>query len=430
MAITRPKKTQDQIQQEARDAFHKNGGFGTVAACTGAGKTKIAVDETRDICTLKPDAKILVVVPTETLRDKNWLDEFVQWEATSYYENNVTRTCYASLNKIKDKSWDLVVLDEGHHITPNHLDFFENNDVFSLLVLTATFPKKGDKKEILQIIAPKVYTYTLAEGMYDGVIDEFEIDVLYVPLDGKNKTIKAGSKTKPFLQTEAAAYKYIDNRFNELKFAYTESYKKWKEAKDQLDFGPFQLRKEYEALELKCKKEKDGKYFMWQRYIGIRKRFIENLPSKTEAGKRVMNSFFHSDLRWLVFCGSIPQAEELCGKQVFHSKQKKGEKNQAYDDFKSQKTNLLGSVNAINEGHNLPNIDDILAAQLNSQELNIIQRIGRAVRRKKGRLRPAKVRILCAKGSQDEEWVETALEEFDESIITYYDFEDYMKTFK
>lgn len=430
MAITRPKKTQDQIQTEARTAFHKFGGFGTVAACTGAGKTKIAVDETRDICSLNPKAKVLVVVPTEKLRDENWHDEFKEWNALEFYDNNVTRSCYASLNKIKDKSWDLVVLDEGHHITPNHLDFIESNDIASLLVLTATFPKKGDKKEILEAIAPKVYVYTLAEGVYDGIIDPFEIDVLYTKLDAVNKTIKAGSKTKPFMQSEAAAYKYIDNRFNELKYAYTESYKSWKEAKTQLDFGAYQLRAEYEELELKRRKEKDGKYFMWKRYIGIRKNFIEKLQSKTEAGKRIMNTFFTPAKRWLVFCGAISQAEDLCGKQVFHSKQKKGEKNQAYDDFKSQKSNLLGSVNAINEGHNLKNIDDILVAQLNSQELNIIQRIGRAVRKKLGRVRPAKIRILCAKGTQDEEWVEAALEEFDETIINYYDFEEYMRNFK
>lgn len=426
MVITRPKKTQDQIQTEARTAFHKAGGFGTVAACTGAGKTKIAVDETRDICSLKPKANVLVVVPTEKLRDENWHDEFKEWNALEFYDKNVIRSCYASLNKIKDKSWDLVILDEGHHITPNNLEFFENNDVASLLVLTATFPKKGEKKDILEVIAPKVYVYTLAEGMYDGIIDKFEIHIIYTELDAINKTIKAGSKTKPFMQTEANAYKYINNRFQTLKLDYTDSWKVWNSVRKQTEFGAYNLKATAEAALEKAAKEKDQKYFMWQRYIGIRKRFIEGLRSKTVAAKAIMDREFNDSLRWLVFCGIIAQAVELCGDQVFHSKQKKGEKDLAYDNFKSQKANLLGSVNAINEGHNLPNIDDILVTQLNSQELNLIQRIGRAVRRKIGRIRPAIIRILCAKGTQDEEWVETALEAFDETVVSYHDFATYL----
>ena len=424
MVITRPKKTQDQVQKEARVAFRKADRFGTVAACTGSGKTKIAVDESAEVVLENPSARILIVVPTQKLRDENWLDEYTQWGHKEIYENNTTRCCYVSLAKFVNQKWDLVVLDEGHHITVASLEFFENNDVESLLVLTATFPKKGEKKEILEAIAPSCYVYTLAEGVYDGIIDPFEVHVIFTELNARSKTVKGGNKNKVFYQTEFSAYNYIETQYNKLKGAYFTANDDWRATKIKHRCFPDQVTQE-ELV--KVQKAKDNSFFVWQRYIGIRTRFIKGLKSKTDAGKAILNRFKVDSERWIVFCGSIEQTAELCGESVYHSKLKDKVKDANYAAFKNEEVSILGAVDAINEGHNIPNIDHILAAQINAQELNIIQRTGRAVRKKKNRVnRTAIVRIICCRDTPDQGWVESALENFDDSIISYHEFDEYI----
>src|SRR5210317_1714301 len=92
---------------------------------------------------------ILIVVPTEKLRDVNWKEEFAKWSASYIYENNVERACYVSANKIFNKRYDMVILDEVHNITENNSLFFGQNSAKEVIGLTATMPDNYEKKQIL-----------------------------------------------------------------------------------------------------------------------------------------------------------------------------------------------------------------------------------------------------------------------------------------
>ena len=79
------KKTKSEVQQEAEDAIEANGGSGSVFMATGTGKSKIPIDiAKKDLQTISiSNYRILLCVPTEKLRDKNWKEEFEKWEAVS-----------------------------------------------------------------------------------------------------------------------------------------------------------------------------------------------------------------------------------------------------------------------------------------------------------------------------------------------------------
>jgi superfamily II DNA or RNA helicase len=81
------------------------------------------------------------------------------------------------------------------------------------------------------------------------------------------------------------------------------------------------------------------------------------------------------------------------------------------------KINRLSCVNSLNEGQNIPLLDVGLVVQLNSNPRNLIQRIGRIVRIRDGH--KAKIYILSCTGTQDEKWVEKAIEGLDRNNITY-----------
>lgn len=372
-----------QIQAEALTKAKKVD-MALVVAATGAGKSKIAVDYSKDIVDLKKNAKILIVVPTEKLRDENWLEEYEKWRAKTIWKKNITRSCYVSANKIQDKEFDLVILDEVHNITENNSEFFDNNKVDKCLALTATPPEDDVKKDILKNLGFKmVYNLPLDKAVELGLVSPYDIVVVETRLDNTNKYIKAGSKDKPFMQTEKKQYEYLDKTVRRMMFSNNPSVKR------QLKF---------KLLE--------------------RMRFIYNLRSKTEVSQYLLEHVIPKDERTIIFAGSIPQAEALC-ENTFHSKKKNSDD---FDAFKAEKVNRLSCVNALNEGHNIPNVDNGLVAQLNSKELNLVQRVGRVVRFREGH--KAKIYIVCAIDTQDEKWVKKALANFDPGSITYQRFEN------
>lgn len=379
-------RAKDDVQREAREALQDNNHWGLIAMCTGAGKSKIAVDESIEVAKLNKAASILVAVPTQKLRDKNWPNEFKKWKATRIWTKNVQRHCYVSLNKIVGQHFDLVVLDEGHNITEANSVFFKNNTVDRCIVLTATPPDKyGNdtdraKYDLLQALKLKtVFHYPLDQGVAEGVVADYEIHVVQCYLDDVDKYIKAGTQTNPFYQTEYAAYTYLSNTIKKMMYSKNPSLK-------------------FKLLE--------------------RMHFLKGLRSKTNVAKYMLANVIPQLDKYIVFCGSIAQANELLQGDVFHSEVS----DTALVLFCNDKINRLGVVDALNEGHNIDNVDGAMVVQLSSQKRALMQRIGRAVRMRPGH--KAKIWILVTIGTQDEKWFEQAVIDLDPSKITYHHYKN------
>lgn len=355
-------KIKSKVQIEAQTAWKETNSWGCIYMATGTGKSKIAVG----ICTsllynsyksqnLIPN--ILLVVPTEKLRDENWHEEFKKWKSESSY-NIMKRSCYASLNKYEGQTFDLVILDEGHNITENNSEFFSKNTVKSCILLTATKPKDPVKIKILkELKLLPVYELSLDESVKLGLVAPYDITVITTTLDTISKIIKGGSKAKPFLQTEKEYYAWLNrvciaapNKFNFIR----------------------------------------------------RMRFIYTLPSKQEAAQWILDNLIPRELRRLIFCGSIKQADELSSFQ-FHSKTD----DVQFHQFKKKEINELACVNSLNEGQNIEDLDIAFVVQLNSNELHLVQRIGRLVRYRAGHI--GKIIILCVEDTMDKNWVNKSI---------------------
>ena len=362
---------QDRVQQEAKRSIEENSGRGLLAMCTGSGKSRIpllyALDKKNKV------EKMAVIVPTEILRDSGWKEEFKKWKAMKLYKNTEL-LCYASASKITGQNFDLVILDEAHGLTELSATFFENNQVRDIIALTATPPEKEEKQELLASLGLKTtYSLSLEEGIALGIVAPIKLHVIYTELDKERKIVKMGNKERSFYQTEEKAFKYHNDTVN---YAY-ETYR-------------------YDRLKF---------------LIMNRTRFIYNLTSKLEAAKLVLDELFEE--RNIIFCGSVDQAEKI-SEYRFHYKSGKGDLNR----FINQEINELACVSALNEGHNLPMIDNAIIIQLNSNALNLIQRIGRACRWREGH--EANIFLFVCKDTPDEKWAESALKDFDKSKINYY----------
>lgn len=365
-------KIKDKIQREINQSLDKSGGSGLVLAATGVGKSKVIVDRIHRLLDIIP-IKVLLVVPTEKLRDEGWKEEFTKWGSQGDWES-VTPICYASLGDFEEYDFDLIVLDECHNITEANSSYFERATYKNVIGLTATYPRDKIKSKLLSKYIPLiVYELNTDIAVKLGIVAPFDIIVVNIPLNRKDNDVKAGSKKNPFYTTEYRNYEYLfklclssPNKFNYLK----------------------------------------------------RMRFVYGLKHKTRATKFILNNIIPEHIRTLIFAGNIEQAEELC-EYRHHSKSKK---DSALGLFKEQKINRMSCVDALNEGENIDNLDCGLIVKLDSNALNLIQRIGRVIRYRAGHR--GKIIILCAFETVDAEWVNKALSNFNQDNIRRINMED------
>jgi len=374
------------VQEEAKQAVIKNNG-GMIAMATGSGKSRVAVELAKHYFDPQDDYHGALLVPTEKLRDENWEEEFTKWEAKILWKHT-ERLCYASASKVKEYNFPLAILDEGHNITDLSSEFFINNKVERTVLLTATPPSDPIKRQILSDLGIYlVYELTLDQAVRLGFVAPYKITVISVALDNVTKNIPGGTKLKPFLTTESAAYAYYSKSIQQAMFDKTPSGKK---------------RHQFAILR--------------------RMQFIYKIPSKTVAIKFLLEQVIPKTDRTIVFCGNIEQAEDVCP-YFYHSKS--GDKH--YNAFKSEEINRLSCVKAINEGHNFPGVDSGIIGQLNSKEKDLVQRIGRLIR-----FRPdheAHLYIVVSEGTQDEKWLENAVSNLDQSKIEYVRFVNFKNKF-
>ena len=395
----------DAIHKEAGKALSIANNWGSIYMATGTGKTRMSILKISSLLYHKITAKILIVVPTVRLRDNGWKEECIKWffNVQSVWDNSVSIECYASLAKIKNRHYDLVILDEGHNLNENNSIFFKNNIIRGCLLMTATKPSLTRMKVLLDLKLNEVYSITVDEATMLGIIAPYEITVVTTKLDNTDNYITVGSKDKGYrLVNETQNYIYLtNNRF--------------------------------------------------RGYMGLIKRmqFIATLKSKTEAAKYIL-SLIPDELRTLIFCGGKKQADEVCLNRYYskptkptklkpdatkakidkHNKQLEDYERQAayyqgthsLDQFINEDINKLSCVEALNEGQNLPNIDLGLVVQLNSKQLDFIQRLGRIIRYRVNHM--GKIIIICCSETEDFNWVNKALKGLDKSKIRWVSLED------
>lgn len=407
------------VQKEAEQHWRDNGCKGAVLMATGTGKSKIGVSITVEDAQHIDMFENLVVVPTEKLRDEGWHEEFVKWGAHEEW-NNVQRSCYASLHKITGKRFKTVILDEGHNLTPLNSTFFANNTVEKIIWLSATKPRDKEKIGLLKELGiHPVYEITLDEAVKLGLTPPYEITVITTKLDTKDKYIKSGNKEKTFYQTEAAKYGYLTNR---------------------------------------CLSVPTKQHFL------DRMRFVYGLKSKSMAAKwlldnvipkqvmrpnQIIRSMRIEDYRTLIFAGSKKEAVLLCENRFFSKPSKPKPLKEGATEFQKEKYNTklveyqimmshyqgdesfkafkekiisrMSCIEAVNEGHNIPDLDCCFVVQLNSNELNLWQRMGRI------RFRPgitSRIIILCCENTEDKNWVEKAAANLNEANIRWVSLDD------
>lgn len=372
---------------------------------TGVGKGYTAVKAIEKILSKKT-----LILVAERAHKSNWKEEFVK-AGTQYLLDNITIECYASLRKLKNTSWDLIIFDEAHHLnTDIRRELISTLQTERVLALSATLPK-DDFLEFLQQTFGRfiVSTISLQKAVDKGFLPEPE--VLLIPLVLNNtvqnqKIIEEwGVKTK----RKKIYCNYADRWFylrgkkttfpnTSLVISCTEK-EKYSYLSEKFEY--------YKSLYLSCRKE--AVRVKWLQYGSKRKQFLGEL--KTSYAKSLLNKL--SNKRFVCFCSSIEQASCLGGDNAVHSKRPVEENNKLIEDFNKGVTNSLFAIGMLQEGMNLCNIEIGIIIQLDGQERGFIQKFGRSLRAKS----PVQY-IFYFKDTQDENYLKNVLNNVDNNYIS------------
>ena len=360
----------DKRQKEFAKLWLNSGRFGILNLCPRFGKIFTTINILEE---LKPK-RVLIAYPDKKIK-QSWKDDFAK---RGYDDSNVTYTTHLSLKKHLEEQFDLIVIDEIHLLSEaqieaaremidKHMEFSHTGgDVLGLTGTLSSWTEKTLEEELdLHVLA----TYSIDQAIREGVIVDYEITVVRVPLDNKRKNNYKGK-----VRTEKAqfdAYGYVIDSL-----------------------------------------ERQGKSTMFLRLA--RMRIIQNSIAKMEKTRDLLKR--HKDERILVFCGVTKIADQI-GIPSYHSKK---EEKQIFDDFVSGKGKHLAVVKIGNTGVTYKPLNRVIINYFDSNGENLAQKINRCMAMEYDNPdKKAQIYIVCSTEDVEAKWLKKALEFFDKEKIKY-----------
>ena len=362
---------------------------GTIVGCTGFGKTRVALMSLKLVLKKYPTFRVLVVVPTETLKNQ-WIGLLDEWGLGLNCDVQIINTV------IKNKyDCDILIIDEIHR-TPSttFVEVFKVVKYRYILGLTATFERLDGKEKIIEKFCPVIDTITSEEAMFNGWVAPFT--EYLVLLDVDDLDIYKGYN-KEFQQH----FEFFNYDFNRaMSMVGPKGYVERIKMRDE-------IASDNATKEEKSNILKNITYHAmgFMRVIQNRKKFINNHPKKIEICNKIMNA--RKDSKIITFSKSVSMAEAIeGGKNVYTGKITKKKGRVMIDDFDKAESGTLHSCDKLNEGADLHGASVAIILGLDSSKTKATQRRGRVIRAEAGK--HAEIFNLVINNSVELEWFKKA----------------------
>jgi len=353
----------NQRQLELAQKWLDTNRFGIINACPRFGKIRTTINILND---MKPES-VLIAYPDNKIMD-SWKNEF---EELDYDDKNVTYTTYLSLKKYDGITYDLIVFDEIHLMSEAQIEVAQKLLEFNTCVLglTGTLNSQSERTLYDELDLSVVANYSIEQGVEEGVIVDYQINVIKVALDNLTKQNFKGNWI-----TEKARFERLGWIINKL--------------------------------------DMQGRDTMFMRLA--RMRVIQSSLAKRNATKDLLSKY--KDDRILVFCGVTAIADSL-GIPSYHSKV--AEKT-VFTDFAEGKGNHLAVVKIGNTGVTYKPLNKVIINYFDSNAENLAQKINRCMAFEYDTPdKKAQIYIICSKEEVEQKWLNKALEFFDNTKIKY-----------
>jgi len=352
----------DKRQKEFADVWLRKK-RGILNLCPRMGKCRTSIHALNK---LKPES-ILIAYPDNKIKE-SWQADF---QELGFDDSIVTYTTHLSLKKYAEQSFDVVIIDEIHLLSEAQIevckDLFDVNG--QILGLTGTLSSWTERTLEEELDIHVIATYPIEKAIEEGVIVDYEIHVIRVPLDTRT------------LQEYKSKQKTEKKQFDDLTWVIN-------------------------------KMDREGGNAMFLRLA--RMRIIQSSVAKRNATKRLLAT--HADERVLVFCGTTAIADNL-GIPSYHSK---SNEKQLFEDFAEGKGNHLAVVKIGNTGVTYKPLDKVIINYFDSNAENLAQKINRCMAMEYNTPdKKAHIYIISSDESVEQKWLNKALEFFDKNKIKY-----------
>ena len=387
--------TRTERQIEVLKKWRANNFKGIFQAATGFGKTYTAILAIQGMTTKVGIKSCLVVVPTITLK--------AQWEVELAKHKIKFADVLVINTAIKQpRNYDMLVLDECHRYAAESFKrIFEVADCDYIMGLTATLEREDNLHDIVLGYLDIIDEVTVDECLTNGWISPYTIYNVAVSLP----------------EDEQKEYKKADNAF--------------KHFASKLGFGGDAFRNAQTYLKSGSNSQK-AQAAMYYNAMRKRKTICLNNSNKVEATNDIIEAL--GKVNGLIFSGTTDFAEKLQEKlgdicMSFHSKITKKDQKAIVARFKDRRTKVryLSSVQALNEGFNVPDCSIAIIAGSNSTKRTFIQQLGRVVRMQVGK--QAIIVNLYTPDTQDAVWTQKRLDGIDKNKVILCTLEEFLNQF-
>lgn len=306
---------------------------GLLLMATGLGKTRVAAGVIEQWLNDHPNQQVLVLAPTLNLVSqleaslwpylpKTIATHQLTGSEKPTFEGGVTVATHQSMLRLgldASGSYGLIVVDEAHHAPA---------DAYSLLLkrlapqfllgMTAT-PWRGDERQLAELFGEPLYSLGIVEGMQAGYLARVDYRMLIDNLD----------------------WEWIAGHLK----------------------GAVTIRE-------------------------LNKRLF--IPERDEAVVAKIRTHFEElpDPRCIIFCRSIAHAESIANLlradglalRIVHSKLDRFETTRALHEFRSRAVPILVTVDMLNEGIDLPDVNLVVFLRVTHSRRIFVQQLGRGLR--------------------------------------------------
>ena len=351
----------DERQKEFADIWLKNK-RGILYLCPRFGKIYTSINILEK---LKPSS-ILIAYPDKKI-EESWKEDF---KTRDYDDSAVTYTTHLSMWKVKDQKFDIVIIDEIHLLSDAQIqaakDLLHIND--NVLGLTGTMTKITESTLDMDLGLEVIAEYPIEQAIAEGVIVDYQITVIKVPLDNTKMILNKGK-----LKTEKKMFDATTWVINQM--------------------------------------EVQGKNTMMLRLK--RMRIIQSSLAKLNMTKAILQKY--KDERILVFCGTTDIADSL-EIPSYHSKSKTNK--DTFEKFANGEGNHLAVVKIGNTGVTYKPLNKVIINYFDSNGENLAQKINRCMAMEYNNPdKKANIYIICTNEEVEEKWLKKALEFFDNSKV-------------
>lgn len=367
-------------QSEALDCWRKNQHRGIIAAATGTGKTRMAIEALREI--LAVGGRAIVVVPTRVLQQQ-WIRELRAARlagrrlGTIGGSNPDPNPDHLVLVAVIDSArsgargllrhWaaaslpTLLVVDECHWAgSAYNRGVFEGAPTWRL-GLSAT-PERGDDgfdDVLVPMLGDVVYRYSLRDAMDDGVLSDLRLVDLLMSMS----------------RVEQSEYDRVEKSLDGLRIQLCRQHPElfaapdWTAAIAQA-VGAIPMAKKLNGL------------------VVERRRLLANSSARLSVIQSLFAQGILEGRRTIVFNETIDQAEHVAAlsrqfgvrTSIDHSRMNPREREQNQESFRAGATDAMIVVRTADEGLDVPDADQAIIVSGTMNPRQRIQRLGRIVR--------------------------------------------------